>query len=77
MVGLGAHVGEQVDGRLLHRWDRVVDRIGGAGLVPGVRVVETPGPLDGSRAEHERAARRAVQGEVVGGGGLLVAAVLP
>ena len=47
---LDAHVGEQVDGRLLHR------RLGAAD--PAIVIaVQTPRPLHGAGAEHQRAAR--------------------
>ena len=56
---LGAHVGEEVDRRLLHvRVDRAA----------GGRVVETPRPLHGAGAEHERAARGLVERQVMGRG---------
>ena len=51
---LHAHVGEQVDRRLLHR--RV-----GRGVAAIVIAVEAPRPLHRAGAEHERAARVPVQ----------------
>ena len=63
--GLGAEVGEHVDGRLLHP-----DVGGRTALV--VLVVESPGPLHGARTEHERAARGAVHREVVRRGAVAV-----
>ena len=48
--GLCAHVGEQVDRRLLHRDI-------GRGAAAIVRTVESPRPLNGSGTENERAGR--------------------
>ena len=50
---LRAHVGEEVDGRLLHR---LIGRVRAAIVV----AVEAPRPLHGAGAEDERAARVAV-----------------
>ena len=56
---LDAHVGEQVDHRLLHA------RIGRRRLVV-VIVAQTPGPVDRAGAEDQRTARRAIKRQVVG-----------
>ena len=57
---LDAHVGEQVDRRLLHVLvGRVAAGVGGR-RVPGVRVVEAPGPLHGAR--RRRPAPRSARG---------------
>ena len=59
--GLGAHVGQQVDLRLLH--PRIRRR-----AVAVVLLVQAPGPLDRACREDQRAAGCPVQGHVVGGG---------
>ena len=60
-AGLRAHVGEQVDRRLLH------PHVGGERAAV-VRRVEAPRPLHGAGAEDQRAARMAVERELVGDG---------
>src|SRR5262249_46264210 len=73
---LDAHVGQEVDGRLLHgAVGRDRSAVWDAG---GAEDVEAPGPLHGGGAEHEGAAGGPVQGRAVGGAaGAVVDAVVP
>ena len=64
--GLRAHVGEEVDGCLLHREVGRVRRQALAMVV--VSAVEAPRPLHGAGAEDERTALVAVERQVVRGG---------
>ncbi len=75
--GLGAHVGQQVDGRLLHVGvGRAFARLG-RGPSQALTFAETPRPLHGAGAEHQRSAGGLVERQVVGGRWRSSSMVLP